>query len=169
MNEIRRKEFYVLIGAIVTAVLLFFLLRPAVQSALATPRMLRAVGLERYPGLRRIDYSEWTDPLRYSSGFEIMAFSVDGDCFDPPAGWETSDDPVYIEDFDQRYQIDIYVNEVVALSLGGDDCVAWRFVDHRDESIAFDQRDYYLAYCYRAYNKDLLFIYRGHHLYGLWD
>ena len=143
------------------AVYLFFTIR----AALAAPRMLRAAGLETYPGLKKIDYTVWTDPLAYCTGYEIMAFSVDGN-FDPPADWETSDEPVGIEAFEERYHIELYVNEILALSLGGDDCVAWRLVDHRGDAVDFDQRDYYLAYCYRAYNKDLLFIYRGHHLYG---
>ncbi len=133
MNTIRRKEFYVLVATIAAAVLLFFLLRPVVQASLAVPRMLRAVGLEQYPGLRRIDYSEWTDPLHYCPGYEIMAFSVDGNHFDVPDCWETSAEPVDLEEFEQWYHTDIYVSEVLALSLGGDDCVAWRFVDHRDE------------------------------------
>ncbi len=46
MNPIRKKEFFVLIGTITIAALLFFLLRPVVQASLAVPRMLAAVGLE---------------------------------------------------------------------------------------------------------------------------
>ena len=169
MNPIRKKEFFVLIGTITIAALLFFLLRPVVQASLAVPRMLATVGLEDYPRLRKVGYAEWTDWLQYAPGYEIMAFSVDGNRFDPPDGWETSDEPTDIETFEERYHIDLYVNEILAMSLGGTDCVAWRFVDHRGDAVDFDQRDYYLAYCYRAYNKDLLFIYRGHHLYGLWE
>ncbi len=168
MNGMRRKEYYALVGAMAAAVLLFFLIRPAARTALAEPRLLRAVGLENTPGLRRIAYTEWTDRLQYCSGYEIAAFSVDGDRFDPPAGWETPDEPVGLEAFNQTCHIDLYLDEIRTLLPDAGDCVAWRFVDHRDEAVPFDRRDYYLAFCCRTGGRDRLFIYRGHHLYG-WD
>ena len=169
MNPIRRKEFFALIGTIAIAALLFFLLRPVVQASLAVPRMLAAVGLEDYPGLRKVGYAEWTDWLQYAPGYEIMAFSVEGDRFDPPDGWEMSDAPISVEAFEQMYHIDLYVDEITALSGGGNSCVAWHFVDGRDKALDFARRDYYLAYCYRRGDKDALFIYRGHHLWSFLD
>ena len=41
-------------------------------NALNRHRMLKAVRLENTAGLRQIDYTNWSDPLRYKDGYEIM-------------------------------------------------------------------------------------------------
>ena len=143
-----------------------FFLHFGIQGHFAASRMLKEAGLECYPGLRRISYTNWTDWLGYCSGYEISAFDVEGDRFVPPAGWEVSDLPVTLETLEPIYRIEIYDDPIAEITQGEANCIAWHFEDHRDMSVDFSQRDYLLAFCYRALDRDILFIYRGHTLYG---
>ena len=63
--------------------------------------------------------------------------------------------------------IALNMKAILNLSLGGENCGVWFFADHRVDR-PFDQQDFYFAYCDETYrNNVVLFVYRGHSLYGI--
>ncbi len=130
-------------------------------------RMLNAVRLENAAGLRQVDYTNWSDPLRYKDGYEIMAFAVDEQSWKLPEEWTREADITDLSVLEESLHISLDYQGILGLSLGGYECSAWFFADRRDAEKPFDQRDYYLGYLYNSYEDELIFIYHGHHLYGL--
>lgn len=130
-------------------------------------RMLRSVGLEGIPGLKQIDYAYWRDPLKYGAGYEIMAFSVDASSWDLPAEWTNEGADIDINELADRLGVYLNTNAIADLGLGGMNCSSWYFADNRADR-PFDEQDFYFAY-YDDTDKDraILFVYRGHHLYGM--
>ncbi len=130
--------------------------------------MLKAVRLENAAGLRQIDYTNWSDPLRYKDGYEIMEFSVDEQSWKMPEEWTREADAVDLSDLEESLHITLDYQGILGLSLGGtDNYAAWYFTDGRNTEKPLDQREFYLGYLYNDIGKKLIFIYHGHHLYGL--
>ena len=136
-------------------------------NALNRHRMLKAVRLENAAGLRQIDYTNWSDPLRYKDGYEIMAFSVDEQSWKMPEEWTREADTTDLSDLEESLHISLDYQGIWGLSLGGVDCSAWYFTDGRNTEKPFDQRDFYLGYLNNNIGKKLIFIYHGHHLHGI--
>ena len=130
-------------------------------------RMLQAVGLDGVPGLRQVDYARWHDPLQYTDGYEIMAFAIDEALWQAPAGWTEEAGGIDVSGLAGRLAAQVNTDAILNLSLGGMNCHAWFFADHRDGR-PFDEQEFYLAWCDATYPDSMVvFIYRGHHLYGL--
>ena len=134
---------------------------------IARTRMLHAVGLDESTGLRQVDYAYWCDPLKYVDGYEIMAFAVDEAGWSTPDRWNTETQLASVDDIAANLGININTDAILNLSLGGENCGTWFFVDNRANR-PFDEQDFYFVYCDETYsNSIVLFIYRGHHLYGI--
>lgn len=72
-----------------------------------------------------------------------------------------------IDELALKLGIKINTDKILDLSLGGADCSSYCIVDNRSAQ-PFEEQDYYFAYCDDTYpDNPVIFIYRGHHLYGL--
>ena len=130
-------------------------------------QMLRAVGLQEMSGLTKTDHVYWRDWLQYADGYEIAVFAVDEAQWNTPETWTREIDAVYVNDLADQLGVDIHSDAIFDLSLGGLEGSSWIFVDNRADR-PFDQQDFYLAYLDDTYHQSkLVFIYRGHHLYGV--
>lgn len=137
------------------------------QNQLNCKRMLQTVGLDESYGLKQVDYSYWHDPLKYGDGYEIMVFASDDKSWMPPESWIEESDHVSVDAIAGEIGIGLNTNAILDLSLGGERCRAWFFADHRSDR-PFNEQDFYFAYCDETYsNRVVVFIYRGHHLYGM--
>ena len=136
----------------------------------AARRFLPAVGLEDMRENCVVMYgASWTDPLKYKDGYEFVHVDVPHDSGRKardliPDSWTWEE--VSIEELNERLHIRVDTEAVWQDSMGGDTCRAWFFADNRSSDLPFDERDYYLGY-YDGY-QDIIHIYRGHHLYGLY-
>ena len=129
-------------------------------------RMLRSVGLDRITDIKQIDYACWNDALKYTDGYEIMVFTVEPSQWHVPTDWTVEETLVDIDKPAAEVDISLNTDAILDLSLGGMNCSSWYFVDNRAEG-SFDQQDFYFAYCDDTYDNNIvIFIYRGHHLYG---
>jgi len=165
--EHKSKNTKRLMVVFISIVILFVLYLFQIKPYMATIRLLKAVDLDQYPGLYRVDYAEWTDPLKYTDGYEISVLKAANNHFSVPSYWKYADTPELIETIAQQLDLPINHTAYLNLSLGGSDCYAWRIIDRRSNSIPFDEREFYLVWCSSNYGEDLIFIYRGHHLYGI--
>ena len=96
-----------------------------------------------------------------------MAFAVDEAAWSPPANWTKEPKPTSVNIIAAELGISLNTDAILNLSLGGENCGTWFFADHRSDN-PFNQQDFYFAYCDETYkNNVILFIYRGHSLYGL--
>ena len=137
------------------------------QNQLNRNRMLKTVGLDESYGLKQVDYSCWRDPLRYGDGYEIMVFAINDESWIPPESWIEESEHVSVDEIAGEIGIGLNTNAILDLSLGGERCKAWFFTDHRTDR-PFSEQDFYFAYCDETYgNRVVVFIYRGHHLYGM--
>ena len=137
------------------------------QNQLNCKRMLKTVGLDESYGLKQVDYSYWRDPLKYGGGYEIMVFVSDDQSWIPPESWIDESEHVSVGAIAGEIGIGLNINAILDLSLGGERCKAWFFADHRADR-PFNEQDFYFAYCDETYsNRVVVFIYRGHHLYGI--
>ena len=137
------------------------------QNQLNRNRMLQTVGLDESYGLKQVDYSCWRDPLRYGDGYEIMVSAINDESWIPPESWIEESEHVSVDEIAGEIGIGLNTNAILDLSLGGERCKAWFFADHRSDR-PFNERDFYFAYCDETYNnRVVVFIYRGHHLYGM--
>jgi len=161
-----KKTIRILIAALFCVLLVFFGVR-FIQNMINRNRLLKAVHLENTAGLRQIDYVNWTDLMQYKDGYEIMAFSVDDPQWDIPDEWTIETPALLIDELGKSLDIRLDEKAIIGLSLGGVDCSAWFFVDGREKEKPAGQREYHLGYLYDHYNNPLIFIYRGHHLYGM--
>lgn len=117
--------------------------------------------------LRRVDYAYFKDFLQYVDGYEIAAFTINGSQWNPPEGWVARDAPQSIDELAAELGIEVNTGAILNLSLGGTGCSSYCFVDGRTAP-TFDEQDYYFAFCDDTYpNSMVIFIYRGHHLYGI--
>lgn len=138
-----------------------------VLNHIARSRMLQAVGLDESAGLTQIDYAYWCDPLKYTDGYEIIAFAVNEETWTTPDGWFRNAELTSVDDIADELVISVNTDAILNLSLGGENCGTWYFVDNRADR-PFDEQDFYFAYCDDTFsNSVVLFIYRGHHLWGL--
>ncbi|MBR6570853.1 MAG: hypothetical protein IKK75_10420 [Clostridia bacterium] len=128
-------------------------------------QMLRAVRLEN-AGLERVDYTYFRDFLQYADGYEIAVFRIDSSQWIAPDSWTRFEASRPVAEVAEELGIALNANSILDLSVGGEACQAYCFVDRR-EAESFDEREYYFAYCEEAYGKILVVIYRGHHLYGI--
>lgn len=154
-NRIRRAL------CILCGLILLYCAASSLQNQANRARLLAAVDLDQTPGLKQIDYAYWYDWLQYTDGYEIMAFSVDETQWKMPATWTACDTAVDIDDIAAQMGISLNTNAIFNLSLGGYDCTAWYFADNRADRPTSEQ-EFYFAYCYGG---DLIFVYRGHHLF----
>lgn len=146
---------------------LCFIATRSVLNHIARTRMLQAVGLDRSAGLTQANYAYWCDPMKYVDGYEIIAFAVDEAVWSAPDSWNTEMQLASVDDIAAKLGININTDAILNLSLGGENCGTWFFVDRRTER-PFDEQDFYFAYCDETYSDSIvLFIYRGHHLYGI--
>jgi len=130
-------------------------------------RMLQAVCLEEMQGLKQEQYVYWEDFLKYCDGYEIMVFILDGVQWNPPEEWTRVTKDRNIEDIEKQLGIDINNNAVLKLNLGGLSCKSWFYADSGDDC-PFEERDFYFACCDETdSDSKKVFIYRGHHLYGI--
>ena len=96
-----------------------------------------------------------------------MAFAVDEAVWNPPDSWTKATKLTSIDSIATELGIALNMKAILNLSLGGENCGAWFFADHRVDR-PFDQQDFYFAYCDETYrNNVVLFVYRGHSLYGI--
>ncbi|MBR5109571.1 MAG: hypothetical protein IK099_05190 [Clostridia bacterium] len=163
----RSKKIIRIVIGVFLFVLLAFIGFRFIRNSLNRSRLLKAVHLENTAGLRQIDYCSWTDPLQYKDGFEIMAFSADKQSFRTPEEWIEEPKPLDLSELEASLHIVLDYGGILGLSLGGDVCSAWFFAEGRDAGKPFEQREYYLGYLYDNYGEPLIFIYHGHHLYGI--
>ena len=162
--KIKKVKFYLI--ALLCIVLSIFAVK-ALQNHTACVRMLRAAGLADGMGLQQVDYSYWRDPFKYVDGYEIMAFAVDKAVWTPPDSWTKTTQIVSVDSVATELGINLNMEAILNLSLGGENCGVWFFVDHRSDR-PFEQQDFYFAYCDETYrNNVVLFVYRGHSLYGI--
>lgn len=144
-----------------------FIAAKAAQNHIVRSRMLKAVGLGESAGLTKVDYVYWCDPLKYTDGYEVMAFAVDEAIWRPPDNWNRKVPPESVDDIAAELKISMNTNVILDLGLGGMNCGTWYFADNRAER-PFDEQDFFFAYCDEIYgNGVVLFVYRGHHLWGL--
>jgi len=162
--KMKKTKFYLIA---LLCIVLSILAVKTLQNHTACVRMLRAVGLTDGVGLQRVDYSYWKDPLKYVDGYGIMAFAVDEAAWSPPANWTKEPKPTSVNIIAAELGISLNTDAILNLSLGGENCGTWFFADHRSDN-PFNQQDFYFAYCDETYKSNvILFIYRGHSLYGL--
>ena len=162
--KMKKMKFYLIV---LLCIVLSILAVKALQNHTACARMLHAVGLDDGAGLQQVDYAYWRDPLKYVDGYEIMAFAVDEAVWNPPDSWTKATKLTSIDSIATELGIDLNMKAILNLSLGGENCGVWFFADHRADR-PFDQQDFYFAYCDETYrNNVVLFVYRGHSLYGI--
>ena len=144
-----------------------FIATRCILNNITRTRMLQAVGLGESTGLRQEDYAYWCDPLKYIDGYEIMAFAVDEAVWSAPDSWNTEMQLASVDAIAAKLGININTDAILNLSLGGENCGTWFFVDNRANR-TFDEQDFYFAYCDETYSDSVvLFIYRGHHMYWI--
>jgi len=94
-------------------------------------------------------------------------FILDGVQWNPPEEWTRVTKDRNIEDIEKQLGIDINNNAVLKLNLGGLSCKSWFYADSGDDC-PFEERDFYFACCDETdSDSKKVFIYRGHHLYGI--
>ena len=129
-------------------------------------RMLHSVNLTDLE-LKRVDYAYFKDFLQYVDGYEIAAYAVSDTQWQSPEGWIVLDSAQSVDDLAARLGININMDALLNLSLGGTDCSSYYFVDNTTAP-NFDKQDFYFAFCDDTYpNNTVIFIYRGHHLHGI--
>lgn len=162
----RRKRHRVFLCVLLCSAICFSMILYWLNNSNRT-RMLRMVDLENASGLKQVDYAYWRDPLKYGHGYEIMTFTVEDVLWSPPGSWSIEAVQDSIDTVANRLGIELNSNAILNLSLGGTDCKSWFFADQRANR-PFDEQDFYFAYCDETYeNRKVIFVYRGHHLYGL--
>ena len=98
---------------------------------------------------------------------KYLNIKVDDPQWEIPDEWTRETPALLIDELGKCLDIRLDEKAIIGLSLGGVDCSAWFFVDGREKEKPAGQREYYLGYLYDHYNNPLIFIYRGHHLYGM--
>ena len=146
----------------------------------AAERILNAVELQDRTELRLSFYENWIDPLKYKDGYEILILSngnnvdvVNGRIQPKPADEQTPWLPpdtwivesVSISELSDRLHVTVDTEAVWKASMGGDHCDAWYFLNRRGKDIPFEEREFFL--CYYDAQRDNVYIYRGHDLYGI--
>ena len=141
---------------------------------------MHSVGLEDRAELWVAYIDNWTDPLQYKDGYELLILAngnndefVNGKVnpkpssertpWSPPDSWTI--ESVSIAELSERLHVTIDYQPFSEASMGGDQCDAWFFIDRRSEDIPFEKREFFL--CYYHEREDNVYIYRGHDLYGI--
>ena len=116
------------------------------------------------PFLQRTGYMYWNDILQYTDGYEVMTFQPDpGGVWSPPAEWVKESVP--LSELTERFGISIHPNAEKKLDPENIVCDAWTVQALCGQSVPFYQRESWL--CFHDAAKNLVTVYRGHHLHGL--
>lgn len=135
----------------------------------AKSRMLSAIGIEDRPEICGFYSGIRTDGLKNTDGYEIMhVYTKEQSGLAVkdiiPESWIWEYPNIGITELSRQLHIHINTQAILNESVGGAQCNAWFFADHRQEDIPFDEKDFYLGYYDES--SDMIHIYRGHHLYA---
>lgn len=135
----------------------------------AKSRMLSAIGIKDRPEIYGFYSGVWTDWLKYTDGYEIMhVYTKEQSGLTIkdiiPESWIWEYPEIEITELSRQLHIHINTQAILNESVGGAQCNAWFFADHRQKDIPFDKKDFYLGYYDES--SDMIHIYRGHHFYA---
>lgn len=145
-----------IVGAAVFAVLN---LKPAVQGR----ELLSRVGVPDEMHAEILNRVYWKDPLKYTSGFEVVAAGVDPELWTTPAGWSRGE--ITMDDFFAMQEVEISKSAFERLELDGLPTVyhEWYFCETGRDAEDFKDWEYVVGLYNRA---GRLLVYRGHDLNG---
>lgn len=123
--------------------------------------MLRRANISEDISLNVVDRVYWNDFLKYTSGYEVLAATVDPNEWVSPSGWICGS--MTIDDICAAHQVEIQSSALQKLNCEGIPRIydEWFFWETDRDSDLIDDWEFLAG----LYCDGFLLIYRGHHMY----